>query len=471
MDTQVKLRLVPSLGYFGGAAIDCLHVGVAADVVSIRLSPSSARPTYINLTGLELIGTHGRIVPQRDEFEASQSSVQLKNDGRKNEALLEKKGIHSQKELHPWWEVNFKRPQAIQSLRIFNRPDGWGCRSQTLTVQVTVADGQKREVYNGISDEALDEVLACASRVLGVRFSPLESLNGDTADLLRRGIVQRLAEGARNKTLTASARDWQKLVAFTGIWSADEPSDSEWTVLAAYLVAQKREAPNFATSIRTMSKVLNSRLRLERLEREVADLAAIHSLDPVMLSRHGLRPVGVLRQKAQAYLVHLEAVIEAMTSLGYDAMIAYGTLLGAVREGKFLAHDDDVDVMYVAKSSTRQELTAEIGRLKSRLRELGFRAEDLLPKHTNMHVKDPSSGVSIDLFPCWLEDGLLQMHMEGMKIRGLQPDIMLPTSRVSLEGRVLAAPGNPEGFLSERYGDRWNVADPYYDWPWKLVDA
>jgi hypothetical protein len=60
------------------------------------------------------------------------------------------------------------------------------------------------------------------------------------------------------------------------------------------------------------------------------------------------------------------------------------------------------------------------------------------------------------------------MHMEGMAIRGISPDIMFPAGIVKLEGETLPAPADPTGFLQERYGAGWKDPDPYHDWPWKL---
>ena len=46
----------------------------------------------------------------------------------------------------------------------------------------------------------------------------------------------------------------------------------------------------------------------------------------------------------------LETVLGLLHEQGLEAFPAYGTLLGAVREGTFLGHDNDADVGYVSRA-------------------------------------------------------------------------------------------------------------------------
>lgn len=460
--------LLPSLGYFGGSALDCLDMSVGMAVSSVRLEIDSDQPTYLNLRGIEFLGDDGPVDPVIHGYRIRQSSVQKNNEGRKDEALLERKGIHTQREQRPSWEIFFDRPVPLRSIRLWNRADGWGSRTRMLVVSVQRFDSTRAEIHRSQSQETIDRVLATFRHVTGVQLVDPSKLNAGTAGMVRTGAMALLAKLAREGDLAVAARDWVDLVAFTGIWSSTEPTNDEWTVLAAYLVAQKQEKPNFGTSVKTMSLLLKSRERLKRLEAELNGLGRRRQMGNMMLSRHGVRSEGVLRQKSGAYVSHLKQVMRALEGGGYACMLAYGTLLGAVREGRFLAHDDDVDIMYHAKATNRKDLEAEIRRIGRMLADAGFRAEDLLPKHLNMHVVSKTGGIVVDVFPCWLSGGLMSMHMEGMAIRGLPPEIILPPREVLLEGEPFPAPADPEAFLAERYGSGWKVPDPYHDWPWRL---
>ena len=101
-------------------------------------------------------------------------------------------------------------------------------------------------------------------------------------------------------------------------------------------------------------------------------------------------------------------------------------------------------------------------------RRRGFRVVNLLPNSLNMHVIDSRNGAVMDVFPCWEEQERLCMHMESMKIRGIDPAIVYPSGTLSLLGRTLPAPADPEAFLQERYGDGWRVSDQFFEWPWPL---
>ena len=53
--------------------------------------------------------------------------------------------------------------------------------------------------------------------------------------------------------------------------------------------------------------------------------------------------------------------------------MAYGTLLGAVREKRFLGHDSDADLAYVSEFSNPCDVVRESFRLQRVIHERGFR--------------------------------------------------------------------------------------------------
>jgi len=146
-------------------------------------------------------------------------------------------------------------------------------------------------------------------------------------------------------------------------------------------------------------------------------------------------------------------------------MLCYGTLLGAVRENRFLQHDDDVDILYVDGSSTREEALQRKDELVARLRAAGYPADET---KENFHVA--VGGAGIDVFFCWVADGRLTLMMENRTYRDIAVEIVLPASTVGLYDRVYPAPANPAGLLAERYGEGWTTSNPYHEWPWPLAE-
>ena len=72
----------------------------------------------------------------------------------------------------------------------------------------------------------------------------------------------------------------------------------------------------------------------------------------------------------------LTTVIDALGRCGVAAFPAYGTLLGAVRAGKVIGHDNDADVGYISGHTHPVDVIRESFRLQRELCALGFEIED-----------------------------------------------------------------------------------------------
>ena len=60
------------------------------------------------------------------------------------------------------------------------------------------------------------------------------------------------------------------------------------------------------------------------------------------------------------------------------------------------------------------------------------------------------------------------LHMEKMKLRSIPSSIVVPAAPLTFRGEELLGPADPTAFLAERYGEDWNISDPYHDWLWAL---
>lgn len=197
--------------------------------------------------------------------------------------------------------------------------------------------------------------------------------------------------------------------------------------------------------------------QIEYVESAVTEL--VRRLDPKSLSPpyvvkvHGISAFS-LKDREMEFLSVLEQTEDALTQLGYGSCICYGTLLGAVREKDFIAHDDDVDMGIVLQTS---DIDSELESVLASLKSVGFRTQSYYPRKF-ARVSPPASTEWTDLFAIAPgPDGTVQMLMEGMKLRQVPASLVLPLSKIEFRGRTFSAPNDPQGFLENRYGANWRT--------------
>ena len=78
------------------------------------------------------------------------------------------------------------------------------------------------------------------------------------------------------------------------------------------------------------------------------------------------------REDIAALVRATTAVLRALETAGVRPFVAYGTLLGAVREGTVLGHDSDADVAYVSDATSPVDVVLESFRLQREVGRLGL---------------------------------------------------------------------------------------------------
>jgi SAM-dependent methyltransferase len=148
---------------------------------------------------------------------------------------------------------------------------------------------------------------------------------------------------------------------------------------------------------------------------------------------------------------------------GVPAFVAYGTLLGAVRNGRLIGHDNDVDLAYVSEHPHPVDVVREGFRVERALRRAGFSVRRGSGARLNVRVNlgDGSIG-GIDVFTaCWVEGRLYMPSDTGFD---LGRDTILPLGTVTLEGLEVPAPAQPEPLLEATYGEGWRTPDPAFQY-------
>ncbi|MGH3319962.1 MAG: methyltransferase domain-containing protein [Streptosporangiaceae bacterium] len=141
------------------------------------------------------------------------------------------------------------------------------------------------------------------------------------------------------------------------------------------------------------------------------------------------------------------------------AFLAYGALLGAVREGKLIGHDSDIDISYLSRYDNPLDVGLESFRIQRAMRRHGFEVRRF--SSGTFKIRFPISGgivQAVDIFAGFMCEGRLHV-MPRLRVPLRRSDIV-PLGRAELEGRGFPAPADPERFLAAAYGEHWGVPDP-----------
>ena len=146
---------------------------------------------------------------------------------------------------------------------------------------------------------------------------------------------------------------------------------------------------------------------------------------------------------------------------GLDAFLAYGCLLGAIRDGHMIGHDSDADVAYLSRYTHPFDIVRECTRVYRAMRGRGWQVVRMSGADFKVWVSLPDGRrCGVDVFGAFHIGE--QFHVMGSLRGHLDRSVVLPLGTVTLEGRELPAPGRPEEYLAFTYGPSWRVPDPAF---------
>ncbi|GAA4695902.1 hypothetical protein [Nocardioides conyzicola] len=146
---------------------------------------------------------------------------------------------------------------------------------------------------------------------------------------------------------------------------------------------------------------------------------------------------------------------------GVEGWIAFGSLLGAARNGRAIGHDSDIDLCFLSTASTPAAMAADLWRIGRALRRAGMRVTHASAAFITVRFRGPDGGAAgIDIYITFYLDGLLY---ETATVRAPVPlEALLPLRDIEFEGRMLPAPADPAALLEVSYGPNWRVPDPSF---------
>jgi hypothetical protein len=157
----------------------------------------------------------------------------------------------------------------------------------------------------------------------------------------------------------------------------------------------------------------------------------------------------------------IEEVLGALRKAGLDAFLAYGTALGAIRDGGLIGHDSDADLGYVSAHDHPVDVIRESFRIQRALTDMGYRVTRYSAIALKIHVEE-SDGLDrgLDVFGGFMRDG--KLYLMGEIAVPFKRSWIYPLGTASLEGREFPVPADTDRFLTATYGPRWRTPDPAY---------
>jgi hypothetical protein len=478
---------LPALIHFGNRAPWRIPVGAQLRAIRLHLPESG----ILNLNALRIDGiAPGALPPHRAEMSSS-----LSPDAKPGQ-LLQGRAVHTQHQDLPWWRVVFEQPCHVESMTIVNRGDMFASRAYGLCVDWERADGAWLGVDNLSAPMARGRLHAYAARleaaarsaIHGAMFAPLrrhlarmaaaiDAADTGPGDLARAreatlAAVGEILERADSATLRALAGIADLLDGM--IWRGAEapvlPSPSEMPMAAFCLAATisehgtcdlkrlfelQRLLPTAESLIALESAVDGFVRRLEDQGRPI----------PVRILPHGMRRSDWAAAE-HAYVASVREVIALLAGHGHAGALGYGTLLGAVREGRLIAHDDDVDILAEMRSRNAAELDVELAALVARLQADGINAS-ITPGFQFLKVTAPRAGRLVDVFPVLAPDPeTVRLYLRNMEFADLPRESMLPFGTLPFYGASIPVPLDPAHFLERHFGPTWRIPNRFSRFHW-----
>lgn len=170
---------------------------------------------------------------------------------------------------------------------------------------------------------------------------------------------------------------------------------------------------------------------------------------------------------------YIKKMNEVLDTTGIKYFITYGTLLGIIREGKFIEHDDDIDFGVICDENFSWD------KIENAMKKIGmkkkhqFRLEGEVTEQTYVINK-----LSVDFFLFYPYDGKNQLtysyfrkanriYEEGKfeVSKEIVPQIT-NVRKFENENGIFSIPENAEEFLEKEYGENWKTPDP--NWKEKM---
>ncbi|WP_298921278.1 hypothetical protein [uncultured Roseobacter sp.] len=186
------------------------------------------------------------------------------------------------------------------------------------------------------------------------------------------------------------------------------------------------------------------------------------TLHPDFVTPHGYNKT-FGEMAADDIFSRLDDAMAPVLELGKPVILYAGALLGYVREGRLIDHDDDIDFAVHLGETTLEEIPEKWALYQRSLLEGGCLDTGSSTRGSPIFKVENSLGIDIDLFPAWAENGHYSVY--PYSLNALPENAIFPLKSLN-NGRIML-PHDAPALLAQSYGENWRVPDPlfHFDWP------
>jgi len=156
-----------------------------------------------------------------------------------------------------------------------------------------------------------------------------------------------------------------------------------------------------------------------------------------------------------------QQVIDVLDRAGVAPFVSYGTLLGAVREGRVLGHDNDADISYVSACENPVDVILESYRLQRSVQELGLEVVRYSGAAFKVLVTEADGFKrGLDVFGGFLDHG--RLYLMGEVGVPFEREWLYPLGTARIGDYDVPVPARPDKLLEAMYGPGWRLPDPAF---------
>lgn len=189
------------------------------------------------------------------------------------------------------------------------------------------------------------------------------------------------------------------------------------------------------------------------------------AIAPMRFGSHGVSLKFADADISPKFWETLNSFVKFLSQEYGPSFLVSGSLLGLVREGRLLPHDDDLDIAILLPATNANEAAKQWVAIRHDLEHRGMLNEPVMAM-MNPPILKPTrvGGIPIDLFPAWVEEG--KMFIYPHTYGELKRSDVFPLKNDA--PTRAAIPRYPEKMLAINYGPDWRIPDTSAVLAWTL---